>query len=455
MQVSDRPLLDARWALPGQLARAAGAADDKARTRRSPRDWAIDATFFLGATLFWMMGADTGMTVSAETETGLSITSPLVHDPSMLLDVIDPVVGALLCLSLWWRRRIPVILAIAAILASTFSITSAGAVIVILFSLAVHRPWPISVPLALLQVPATLIYNTVRPDDSMSFLATIVFGTLLVVAILAWGIAVRARRQLVLSLRSSAEQDRREHGLLLHDARRAERERIAREMHDVLAHRISLLSVHAGALEYRTQQAEAGTAPAPTAAEVHHAVSVIRENAHQALEELREVLSVLRTGDAPPELTDGSLEPDSSPENAARADGTAAPQPDISDLESLIAEARTAGQQVHLDIDAPGLDGTRPQLQRTIFRVVQEGLTNARKHAPSSLVNISLRGDAETGISLVLTNVVAMDAVESQIPGAGAGLAGLAERVAIDGGTLTHEIRAGAFRLCVRLPWRA
>ena len=405
--------------------------------------------------LFWMMGADAGLTVSAETETGLTISNPLVHDPAMLLDVIDPVVGALLCLSLWWRRRFPVTLAVAAIIASTFSTTSAGAVIVILFSLAVHRPWPISVPIALLQVPATLIYNKVRPDDSMSTLATIVFGTLLVVAILAWGIAVRARRQLVLSLRTSAEQDRREHGLLLHDARRAERERIAREMHDVLAHRISLLSVHAGALEYRTQQAEAGTAPAPTAAEVHHAVSVIRENAHQALEELREVLSVLRTDDALPDHTDDSAEPSTSPADRVLPAGTAAPQPDISDLENLIAEARSAGQQVHLEVDAPGLETTRPQLQRTIFRVVQEGLTNARKHAPSSLANISLKGDAGTGITLVLTNVVAMDAVESQIPGAGAGLAGLAERVAIDGGTLTHGIRSGAFRLVVQLPWRA
>ena len=109
---------------------------------------------------------------------------------------------------------------------------------------------------------------------------------------------------------------------------------------------------------------------------------------------------------------------------------------------------------MHLDVDAPGLETTRPQLQRTIFRVVQEGLTNARKHAPTSLVNVTVRGGAEAGVDLVLSNVVEMDAVESQIPGAGAGLAGLTEWVAIEGGTLTHGIRSGAFRLCVRLPWR-
>lgn len=447
MQVSDRPLLDARWALPGQLARAAGPAGDPSSTRRSPRDWAVDATFFLAATLFWMMGAETSATttveLSSEVENGLSIASPVAHDPSILLDVVDPVVGALLCIALWWRRRIPVVLAVAALVASTFSVTAAGAIFVIVFTLAVHRPWPISVPLSLLQVPAGLVYDRVHPDTSTNAVHLAIAGTLLVGAVLAWGIAVRARRQLVLSLRTSSEQERREHSLLLHDARRAERERIAREMHDVLAHRISLLSVHAGALEYRTDQAEAGTAPPPTAAEVRDAVSVIRENAHQALEELAEVLSVLRTADLPED-----------PADAPAATGTAAPQPDLGDLDALVAEARTAGQQVHLDVHAPGLETTRPQLQRTIFRVVQEGLTNARKHAPTSLVNITLRGDADTGVELVLTNVVAMDAVESQIPGAGAGLAGLTERVAIEGGTLDHEIRSGAFRLRVRLPWR-
>lgn len=447
MQVSDRPLLEARWALPGQLARAAGTVGDKAPVRRSPRDWAVDAAFFLAATFFWMMGAETTATttveLSTEVENGLSLAAPVAHDPSILLDVIDPVAGALLCIALWWRRRIPVTLAVVAVLVSTFSITAAGAVFVILFTLAVHRPWPISVPLALLLVPATLVYDQLRPDPMTNAVVSAIVGTLIILALLAWGIAVRARRQLVLSLRTSSEQERREHSLLLHDARRAERERIAREMHDVLAHRISLLSVHAGALEYRTSQAEAGTAPAPTATEVHDAVSVIRENAHQALEELREVLSVLRT------------DSDSAEEAGSLEDGTSAPQPDLSDLDTLVAEARSAGQQVHLDIHAPGLETTRPQLQRTIYRVVQEGLTNARKHAPTSLVNVSLRGDTSTGIELVVSNVVAMDAVESQIPGAGAGLAGLTERVAIEGGTLTHGIRSGAFRLCVRLPWRA
>lgn len=456
MQVSDGPLIDARWALPGQLARADSAARASGRFRRTPRDWAVDTAFFLIAALFWLVGTltDGGSTFEATSDApdGLTLTPLATHDPSTLLDVVDPIVGALLCLALWWRRRIPVPLALVAVLATTFSVSASGAVFVILFTLAVHRPWPISVPIGLLFVPATLVYDQVRPSvsDSPGPVVSLIIGTLLVLVILAWGIAVRARRQLVLSLQSSADQERREHALLLHDARRAERERIAREMHDVLAHRISLLSVHAGALEYRTSQAEAGTAPALTAAEVHDAVTVIRENAHQALEELREVLTVLRTDGGSVDDVDGGGADGGDPD-----EGTAAPQPAVSDLAALVAEARAAGQQVHLEIGAPGLETARPQLQRTIFRVVQEGLTNARKHAPSALVNVTLRGQVDHGIDLVITNVVPIDAVESVIPGAGAGLAGLTERVAIEGGVLTHEISAGAFRLRVRLPWRA
>lgn len=461
MQVSDGPLIDARWALPGQLARADSTARASARFRRTPRDWAVDTAFFLISALFWLVGTltDGGSTFEATSDTpdGLTLTPLATHDPSTLLDVVDPIVGALLCLALWWRRRIPVPLALVAVLATTFSVSASGAVFVILFTLAVHRPWPISVPIGLLFVPATLVYDQVRPSvsDSPGPVVSLIIGTLLVLVILAWGIAVRARRQLVLSLQSSADQERREHALLLHDARRAERERIAREMHDVLAHRISLLSVHAGALEYRTSQAEAGTAPALTAAEVHDAVAVIRENAHQALEELREVLTVLRTDGRDTDEAAGDTAEDGKAASDRLTSGTATPQPAISDLAALVAEARAAGQQIHLEVDAPGVELARPQLQRTIYRVVQEGLTNARKHAPSALVNVTLRGQVDSGIDLVITNVVPIDAVESEIPGAGAGLAGLTERVAIEGGALTHEISAGAFRLRVRLPWRA
>ncbi len=96
--------------------------------------------------------------------------------------------------------------------------------------------------------------------------------------VIGWGLFVRARRELVRSLRAQADRAGDE-------ARAAERRRIAREMHDVLAHRLSLLSVHAGALEFN---------PDAPAEEVAEAAGVIRESARSALDELRGVIGVLR-----------------------------------------------------------------------------------------------------------------------------------------------------------------
>jgi glucose-6-phosphate-specific signal transduction histidine kinase len=209
-------------------------------------------------------------------------------------------------------------------------------------------------------------------------------------------------------------------------------------MHDVLAHRISLLSVHAGALAYRTAQAESGQGRALSGAEVTGAVRVIRDSAHQALAELGEVLSVLRAD-----------QPD--------GDGRGAPQPMLADLPRLVEEARSAGQRVTLELDPALTNGRqpRPQDQRTVYRVVQEGLTNARKHAPDARVVVRVAGEPGTGLAVAVTNPLPVGVAAVEIPGAGAGLTGLAERVGLDGGTLDHGPVDGAFRLAARLPWQA
>lgn len=437
MRVSDSPVVDARWALPGLLAGATQSATASRVPRRTARDWTVDvivfllALTFLAVTMFASMTTEDGEVVSF-TDDGAGGTV-VVHQ------VLDPVLGVLLSLSLWWRRRFPLALSLVALVLSTFTVGTGAATVILLFTLAVHRPWPVSVPVNLLQIPVSFIHLRFTTGTTEDW-GTLVFGALVGLMVLAWGIAVRARRQLVLSLRTAAEQERRQTELRLVDARRGERSSIAREMHDVLAHRISLLSVHAGALEYRTRQAEAGDAAALTASEVHDAVAVIRENAHQALEELREVLTVLRS--------DGT-------EEGSDETGTGAPQVAVADLEALVDEARSAGQQVRLSVDAPGLEEARPQLQRTVFRVVQEGLTNARKHAPEVPVNVALRGTPGDEVVVEVTNVTQISPPRSVIPGAGAGLAGLTERVTLEGGTLEAAASGGAFRLRVRLPWRS
>jgi len=218
---------------------------------------------------------------------------------------------------------------------------------------------------------------------------------------------LRARRQQVASLRERArhlEADQRRSAEL---AREAERRRIAREMHDVLAHRLSLLAVHAGALEFR---------PGAPAAEVAQAAAVIRTSASAALSELREVIAVLRDDDAGP------------------------PQPTLAQLPALIEESRAAGMTVRAHIDLHDAQALPPLLGRTAYRVVQEGLTNARKHAPGAPVTVTVTANGRPGL---LVEIISHHATGPQVPrttppGAGAGLIGLSERVALVGGTLEH-----------------
>jgi signal transduction histidine kinase len=200
-------------------------------------------------------------------------------------------------------------------------------------------------------------------------------------------------------------------------ARLTERTRIAREMHDVLGHRLSLVSLHFGALEVRVD----GDADR---AEIATAAAVIRTNAHCALRELRAIIGVLR---------------DTSSLATSR-------QPSLCDLPAL---ATAAGTQVDLRCSLPeGLDGP---VVRTIYRAVQEGLTNARKHAPGAPVSVTIDGAPGTGIELRLVNRIGGE--PSGVPGSGAGLVGLAERVDLSGGRLTHETRDGDFHLTAHLPW--
>ena len=241
-------------------------------------------------------------------------------------------------------------------------------------------------------------------------------GVGLAAAALGWGLFVRARRRLVRSLRDASDR-------AADDARQAERRRIAREMHDVLAHRLSLLSVHAGALEFR---------PDAPAEDVAEAASVIRQNARAALEDLRDVIGVLRE--------DGSEGP------------TEPPQPTIADLDALVAESRAAGMRIAADIDL-GDAALSSAVGRTAYRIAQEGLTNARKHAPGAAVTLTvhvLDGDLHVAIRSLAPVAVASAA---PLPGAGTGLIGLSERVALAGGELEHGVDSGgAFVLRARLP---
>ena len=382
---------------------------------RSARDWVIDVVTFVVAI---GMGA-LALLLTDDTGNGLLPVAPLWLNIS---------IGALACLSMWWRRRWPVWIAVVlSVAAIAFSATS-GASTIALFTVAVHRRFSIALRLAVFSVLTSIAQYLIYPDDSPTpgdFGLATAFAALFVVVAVGWGVVVRTRRQLVRSFADRALRAEAEQELRVEQGRRRERERIAREMHDALGHRLSLLSVHAGALEFR------GDMPPD---ELARAAGVIRASAHQCLVDLREIIVVLRSVDLP--------------------EGEQRPAPSLADLAELVEESRQAGMTVTVngDIAEPG---TVPvAVGRHGYRIVQEGLTNARKHAPGEPVSLAIAGAPGTGLTLEIRNGLPAGPPERPVPGSGMGLAGLAERAVLAGGQLEYgRTLTSEFRLWVRLPW--
>ena len=324
------------------------------------------------------------------------------------------VLGIAAVVSLHWRRTHPGAVGIGVGAVSLVILTSSGANLAATFNAAIRaRGRDLAVIVGLLiawSFASPLLYPPSGDYWVNAGACLLVTGV-----VLGWGLFVRARRELVRSLRAQGDR-------AADEARAAERRRIAREMHDVLAHRLSLLSVHAGALEFR---------PDAPAQEVAEAARVIRESARAALEELRGVIGVLR------EDTGESL--------------TQPPQPTLAELAALVEESREAGMRITTRIE---LGETAPSaaIGRTAYRIAQEGLTNARKHAPGAAVTLTV--DAlDSDLRVEVRSLPPVSSASAPLPGAGTGLIGLAERVTLTGGELEHGVDpAGAFVLRARLP---
>ena len=129
------------------------------------------------------------------------------------------------------------------------------------------------------------------------------------------------------------------------------------------------------------------------------------------------------------------------------------PLPTLADVPELVEEARAAGMTVRSALDA---DDAPETVGRNAYRIVQEGLTNARKHARDTAVDVSVSGGPGEGLEIELRNPLALGRRNGDIPGAGAGLIGLAERAELAGGRLEHGITpANEYRLWAWLPWTA
>ncbi|MFF4909056.1 sensor histidine kinase [Streptomyces sp. NPDC001260] len=237
------------------------------------------------------------------------------------------------------------------------------------------------------------------------------------------GLWLGNRRRLVQALASEMEHLRVEAQLREEAARVAERSRIAAEMHDVLAHRLSLIALHAGVLATKKD-----ALPVP----VVERLGLLRTASTEALTDLREVLGALH-------------EPGTTAADAALA-------PPLKDMRELVDEARTAGQ--HIDLTTQGRPDQTPTTHRlAVYRIVQEALTNARKHADGAVVTV--RVDYRAPATLVEITNTAGTASSTAAPAvdSGYGLIGLRERVTALGGHLNAgPSGAGAWRLAARIP---
>ncbi|WP_156037299.1 sensor histidine kinase, partial [Glycomyces tenuis] len=206
----------------------------------------------------------------------------------------------------------------------------------------------------------------------------------------------RTRRDLADRLRDITEAREHEQRLLTQQALATERAQLAREMHDVVSHQVSLIAVQAGAWQMQTKDREA-----------KEAASTIRRLSVTTLEELRHMVRVLRaSGVKTTEL---------------------APQPTIGQLEALVG-----GSGIEAELEVGALPELEPPLQRAVYRTVQEALTNARKHAPGSAASVRIGAD-DDGVDVEVVNTAAQRPVVD-LPSSQFGLMGLRQRAELLGG---------------------
>ncbi|MFC0110613.1 sensor histidine kinase [Kibdelosporangium aridum] len=338
------------------------------------------------------------------------------------LVALDIPIGIIACALVPLLFRWPVGSALVLAVLAAISPTATPPSTIGTLQVASGRRFPVALGVAAFGIAAHALRFIWHPMPGLSFTWWLVLVVVTHLGLLGWGALAQARRQVIESLRDRAERAEAEQGRRVLEARAAERTRIAREMHDVLAHRLSLLATYAGALEYRPDLAPE---------KLSHAAGVIRSGVHQALNELRDVIAVLRDT--------------SSPENTDR------PVPVLDDLPVLVEESRAVGTPVDVHGDVTAVPGTT---SRTAYRVLQEALTNARKHAPGQPVKIDINGTPGQNLIIEVTNPLCHRDAPA-FPGTGTGLIGLTERVRLAGGKLDHQLTAREFRLHALLPWPA
>ena len=386
--------------------------------------WALTWRYLLA--LVWALPS----IATSLTDQDLFWEAPPVFYGSLVLKLLGVSAAVVL---IRFRRRAPMLVVVSLSALSSVTVMLGGFASWGIASLCTRRRWKEILPAGAVFIGFQLLSGPVRRGLGLPTVTAlrvndtplqepwplIVGGGVLLlytVVLVAIGMYTGARRELIASMRAQVEQAEREQQLRVAQGQAAERQRIAREMHDVLAHRISLVSMYSGALAYRDDLNPEQT---------REIAETIRENANLALTELRGVLGSLRGEDGD------------------------RPQPTLADLPGLIADNRAAG--LRIEFSGMALDGLSPAVSRHAYRIVQEGLTNARKHAPGTKVEVRLSGGPGSGLWIELRNPV--NGRGAAVPGGGYGLLGLAERTGLVDGWIEHGIRDDVFQLEAWMPW--
>ncbi|MFE2880416.1 sensor histidine kinase [Streptomyces roseus] len=380
---------------------------------------------------------------------------PFAHEAGLPVPV-GVLFGLLVGSTLVLRRRWPIAVVLVGIAVSPAAMGFLLGVVGLYTLASCEVPRRITATLTSMALVATFVVMYVRTigDQGASRTLVVVLSVFVAVALtvppVLLGLYIGARRRLMESLQERADSLERELSLLADRAeeraewaRTEERTRIAREMHDVVAHRVSLMVVHAAALE-------AVAAKDPERAVKNAAL--VGDMGRQALTELREMLGVLRAAESPKRAP--AAAPSAAVATVAALVGSFedGPGPSLRELEALVGQSRAAGMVVELDVRGAGA-GYPAEVEQTAYRVVQEALTNCHKHAPGARVVVRL-AHREGEVAMQVENgPCGADVVQPGLPSGGNGLVGMRERVLGLGGVfVSGPTEEGGFRVSAVLP---
>lgn len=418
---------------------------------RAPTDRPADPWSLVRSVLIVVVCALTGLLAvilaTAAKNPQLQIRWPQDLDPKVTAaEIVLVLVLAALTV---WRTRWPVQLSLIASVLTILLPLGGMAPAILMFNVllsTVRRRWQVICSAAAIlaifvsiwrdtqhRTHATSFWrNVLAMQDGQDFPWWLVVALTVLIATVVIGLAAfvrdwrRAHRA-----EQDAETARTEAGRLSERLlRQQEREEVAREVHDALGHRLSLLNLHASALEMQAGSNEA----------LARSARVVQENAQQSAADLRALLAVLRDPKTP-ELRDGV--------------------PGLTDVPQLLEETRLAGTPITASFFVDDSGPLDPEFSRDCYRIVQELLTNARKHAPGQPLRIHIDVTPQHGADITAVNQLPSGAPDEFTEGNG--LLGVRERARRTGGdaeaAIEHNVSTGSgdtavFRTTVHLPWR-